>query len=211
MMGGSKWAALRRRWWLAAIVAAAGLGGGGVYAYRRTRLEPRAVLAEALPAWQIARARAGSTTGGPAAQQLIERARRWPEVARGFDALDRAWPDDAALRAASTSVNQALAKAQLPYFVDAYDVGDRRFVLSFDLVARTTWQVGARSVDVVRLRRLDRLNVGLAETFTTAGGLPAVVLDRSEVTAARELPAMYGHTSDRTPTLNHFDKAALGQ
>jgi hypothetical protein len=71
--------------------------------------------------------------------------------------------------------------------------------------------VGARIVDVVRLRRLDRLNVGLEETFTTAGGLPAVVLDRSEITVARELPAMYGHTSDRTPTLNHFDKAALGQ
>src|SRR6476469_9478148 len=90
----------------AGIAPAVVVAGGGAVAYRRLRPDPaREMMRTALPAWQSARTHAGPA-GGDAARELLASARRWPEVAAGFDAMDRAWPKDAEVRAAGKSVNR---------------------------------------------------------------------------------------------------------
>ena len=193
----------------AGIALAAVAAGGGVAAYRRLRPDPaREMMRKALPAWQSARTHAGQA-GGEASRELLASARRWPEVAAGFDAMDRAWPKDAEVRAAGKSVNRALATARLPYFVDIQRVGSQPIALSYELVTRVPWRIGARTVDVLRLRRLDELNIELGMYGATDEGLPVVLVDRIESDLANTLPAMYGREGEMRRHLNDFDRAAL--
>ena len=193
----------------AGIALAVLVAGGGVAAYRRLRPDPaREMMRKALPGWQSARTHAGQA-GGEASRELLASARRWPEVAAGFDAMDRAWPKDAEVRAAGKSVNRALAKARLPYFVDIQRVGSQPIALSYELVARVPWRIGARTVDVLRLRRLDELNVELGMYGATDEGLPVVLVERIESELANMLPAMYGREGEMRRHLNDFDRAAL--
>jgi hypothetical protein len=192
-----------------AVVAAGVMVGGGVVAYRRLRPDPaREMMRKALPAWQAARARVGKP-GGAAARTLLASARRWPEIAAGFEAMDRAWPQEADVRAAAKTVNRALASARLPYFVDIQHVGDQPIALSYELAARVPWRIGARTVEVLRLRRLDRLNIEMGMYGVTDQGLPVVLLDRIESVLAQTLPAMYGREGEMARHLNDFDRVAL--
>jgi hypothetical protein len=123
--------------------------------------------------------------------------------------MDRAWPKDAEVRAAGKSVNRALATARLPYFVDIQRVGSQPIALSYELVTRVPWRIGARTVDVLRLRRLDELNIELGMYGATDEGLPVVLVDRIESVLANTLPAMYGLEGEMRRHLNDFDRAAL--
>ena len=195
----------------AGIVLAAALAGGGVVAYRRLRPDPaREMMRKALPGWQVARSREGQP-GGEAARALLASAGRWPEVAAGFDEMDRAYPKEAEVRAAAGAVNRALAKAGLPYFVDIQRAGSQPVALSYELVTRVPWRIGARTVDVMRLRRLDTLNVEMGMYGITDEGLPVVLLDRIESVLAWTLPAMYGREGEMRRHLNDFDRAALAR
>ena len=71
------------------------------------------------------------------------------------------------------------------------------------------WRIGARTVDVLRLRRLDELNIELGMYGATDEGLPVVLLDRIEADLANTLPAMYGREGEMARHLNDFDRAAL--
>jgi hypothetical protein len=195
----------------AGVVLVAALAGGGVVAYRRLRPDPaREMMRKALPGWQVARSREGQP-GGEAARMLLASARRWPEVAAGFDAMDRAWPNEPGVRAAARTVNRALATAGLPYFVDIQRAGPQPVALSYELVTRVPWRIGARTVDVMRLRRLDTLNIEMGMYGITDEGLPVVLLDRIESVLAWTLPAMYGREGEMRRHLNDFDRAALAR
>jgi len=117
------------------------------------------------------------------------------------------------VRAASASANRALADAGLPYLTSVWMVNDKPYLLSHTLVARVAWHVGPRSIDVLRLRRLDDLGIDFAFDGVTQDGLPVVMLDRVEATAARELPAMYAAPRElpAAKTYNDFDRVALGR
>jgi hypothetical protein len=192
----------------AAIVVAA---AGGVVAFLKLRTDPvREMIAKALPAWQSERSRGGGA-GGEAARDLVARATRWPELAAAFTTLDEVWPDADQFRDAAKTANRALAAAALPYFVDVQRVGRTPVALSYELVTRVAWRIGERTVDVLRLRRLDALNVELAMYGATDEGLPVVLLDRIESTLAEELPEMYGHEPEGGSRLNAFDRVALAR
>jgi len=196
---------------MAGIALAAVLAGGGGLAYRRLRSDPaREMMRKALPAWQSARTHKVQP-GGKSARELLASARRWPDVAAGFAALDRDWPKETEVRAAAKSVNRALAAARLPYFVDIQHVGVQPIALSYELVTRAPWRIGARTVDVLRLRRLDTLNIELGMYGATDQGLPVVLLDRIEAGLAETLPAMYGREGELRRHLNDFDRAALAR
>lgn len=202
-----------KRWLLtAAVLVAAALVGGGVYLIRRPRPDPALELMRAaLPAWQAARARRGSAASGRAARDLVAGAGRWPALASAFETLDRVWPDETAVAAAVKSINRALADAGLRYFTGAEMVADRPFVLSYTLAGRVPWRIGARTVDVLRLRRLDTFNIEFTFEGFTEEGLPVVMLDRVEATLARELPEMYAKRGQgRQGLFNDFDRLALG-
>src|SRR5216110_2623565 len=86
-------------------VAAIAVAGGGAIVYVRLRPDPaREMMRHALPAWQSARAR-GEAAGGEAGRALLASARQWPDVAAGFEAIDRAWPRAEPVRAAAKSIN----------------------------------------------------------------------------------------------------------
>jgi hypothetical protein len=194
-----------------ATVAAVALAGGAVAAYLRLRPDPaREMMRTTLPAWVVARSHTEGA-GGRAARRLIANARRWPEVAAGFEAMDRAWPDDKQTRAAVKTVNRALAAARLPYFIDMQRVNDQPIALTYELVSRVPWRIGARTVDVLRLRRLDTLNIELGLYGATDDGLPIVLLDRIEAGLAGTLPDMFGHKSETAHRLNAFDHTVLAR
>jgi hypothetical protein len=185
-------------------------GAVGAYLVHRPKSDPaRELMQTALPAWQTARAHPGSGPGEPAAQALLAQARGWPALAGALGTLDRAWPEHDGVRDALKAVNQALEGAGLPYFANAYAIGQRPFVLSYRLVAHVPWRIGARTVDVLRLQRLDTLNIELGLFGSTEEGLPVVMLDRIEATLAKELPVMYGHSAEPRSNYNDFDRAAL--
>jgi len=191
------------------LAAAAAVGGPG--ACHRTRPDPaREMMRKTLPAWQSARTH-DEPAGGDASRALIGGARSWPEVAAAFETMDRAWPKEGEVRAAARAVNRALAAARLPYFVDVQRVGQQPIALSYELVARVPWRIGARTLDVLRLRRLDTLNIELGLYGATDEGLPVVLLDRIEAELASALPAMYGREGEMRRHLNDFDRAALAR
>jgi hypothetical protein len=202
-----------RRWFLAVtVVAAAALAGRGVYLRTRPRPEPaRELMRTKLPAWQVARGGKSSAASRPEARALIAAAGRWPALASAFETLDRVWPDEAAVGAAVKSINGALADAGLRYFTNDQMVVGRPYVLSYDLIGRIPWRIGDRNVDVLRLRRLDTLNIEFAFDGFTEQGLPVVMLDRVEAMLARELPAMYAKRGEqRSGRFDDFDRIALG-
>jgi hypothetical protein len=197
--------------WLVAALAVAALGIVGVTLARRPRRDPaRELMREALPSWEILRAHRGP--GGPALAALLERTRRWPQLAEPLGALDRAWPDEAQLRADAQALNHALASAGLPYFTDVWRVGQQPLLLTYDLAARVPWRIGTRTVEVVRVRRLDTLNVEFGLLGSTEHGQPVTLLDRIEAELATDLPAMYGKAARRgATTLNDFDRLVLAK
>jgi hypothetical protein len=149
--------------------------------------------------------------GGPTSRTLVASARRWPAVAAAFEAMDQAWPEDKPMRAAVKTANRALAAAQLPYFIDLQRVNELPIALSYELVTRVPWRIGTRTVDVLRLRRLDSLNIELGLYGQTDDGQPVVLLDRIEAGLATTLPAMYGHKTEDARRLNDFDRAELAR
>lgn len=203
-----------RRWLLLAVIALLALAGGALW-WRHTHLPPdpaRELFRVKLPAWQTERARAWSIANGPAALALLHAARPWPAVAETLRAIDGSWPDDEKVRAAATSANQALRSAGLSYFLDVQTVKEQPIVLSHELRARVSWRIGARSVEVLRLRRLDTMNVELALFGETDKGLPMVFLDRIESSLARELPIVFGQPgAEEGWPHNDFDAAAMAR
>lgn len=198
---------------LAAVLSVAGLG---MYLKLRSRPEPaRELYRKALPAWQTARFR--PNTGGPdskEARALIAAADRWPGLRTELARIDSVWPDDAAVRAAAEATNRAAQAAGLGYFIDVQNIRQRPILLTYEVAHRTTWQAGERKIELLRLRRLDSLNVELAMLGETQGAQPRVLLDRIEATLARELPLMYpvgGKPAPSPPNypMNEVDHAAL--
>jgi hypothetical protein len=197
--------------WLAPVAAIAAVCGIGVHFALRPRVDPaRELMRTELPTWESVRAR--SDAGGPQLAALLARARPWPALAAPLEALDRAWPDEAAMRDASRSLNLALGGAGLPFFTDVWRVGEQPIVLTYQLAARVPWRIGARTVEVMRLRRLDTLNVEFGLLGSTEHGQPVALLDRVEAELAMDLPAMYGKAArPGAVRLNDFDRLAFAK
>lgn len=209
-------ARIRKRRWPLLVLALATLAGGGTatYLWRRPRPLPDPALElmrTTLPRWELERNRPWSKPAGPKGV-LVVGAQRWPALAKAFEDVDRAWPEEAPVRAATASVNRALADAGLPYLASVWIVYDKPYVLSHALVARVPWHMGARTIEVLRLRRLDDIGIDFAFDGVTQDGLPVVMLDRVEATLARELPAMYATRRElRSSDFSDFDRAALAR
>ena len=214
---------MRRPWLI--LCLALPLVLGGVLAYRALRPRPapdRELYRKVLPAWQAARFRPMSSAESAEARALLQAAKPWPELAAELARLDQAWPDEDAVRKAVEATNRAARAAGLPYYLDVQLVRDRPIVLTYEVTQRTPWRSGDRSVELLRVRRLDTLNVELAMLGETQGTSPRVLLDRIEASLARELPLMLppggagAGATKATPLglsdgmkLNEADEAAL--
>jgi hypothetical protein len=199
--------------WLVPVTVTAALAGLGFHLVLRPRVDPaRHLIAKVLPAWEAVRGRSGTYAGGPWGRDLVAGARRWPAVATALETLDRVWPEEAPVRDAVRGLNGALAGAALPYAIDVWMVNGRPILLTHTLLARVPWRIGDRTVDVLRLRRLDELNVELGLLGATTEGLPAVMVDRVEAELTRDVRAMFGkHEETTRPASDDFDAAVLAR
>src|SRR5262245_58540829 len=174
------------------LSVAAALGAAALLVWRRTRPDPAQVLfAEAIPDWQVERARAGSGAGGEAARAMLRAAVPFPAVAPELARLDEAWPDERAVRASAAALNQALRAAGLRYFLDVQPVNGKPIVLTYAVEREVPWRAGERRVTVIRIRRLDRLNIEMGLYGETDGTQPLVFLDRIESRLVTDLPAAF--------------------
>lgn len=209
---------MKTRTILLGLAAVLSITGVGAYLKLRARPEPaRELYRKALPAWQAARFR--PDLGGPdskEARALLAAAAPWPGLRTELARLDAVWPDDTAVRAAAEATNRAAQAAGLGYFIDVQNIRQRPILLTYEVAHRAQWQAGERKIELLRLRRLDSLNVELAMLGETQGAQPRVLLDRIEASLARELPLMYpaggkpAPSSPNYPT-NEVDLAALAR
>lgn len=210
----------RRRWLLAitglGMLALAVAVGVGLRARRPTTDAAQQLFARTLPHWQVVRAQALARGGTPATDtaELSTAAQRWPGVAQALARLTAAWPDEASTRAAVADLNAGLHAAALPYFADVQMVQGRPMVLTYTVEARVPWAAGEGRVQVLRLRRLDRLNIEMAMLGETEGSQPLVLMDRLEATLASDLPTAFsdGVSAGRTAgTQDEVERIALAQ
>ena len=178
----------------------------------RLRRDPLGELfGEALPAWQIARTRPeGVARAEPARRMEKLAARRMPELVPLLALLDIDWPDDAKVRADASEVNAALRRRGVPYFLDVQAIRDQPIVLTYEREAIVPWRLEggeARAVDVIRIRRLDRINIEMGLYGETERSQPLVYLDRVEARLASELPAAFA----TRPEQDEVERAVLAQ
>jgi hypothetical protein len=67
-------------------------------------------------------------------------------------------------------------------------------LLTYEIAARARWELGARHVEVLSVRRLDHLNVELAALGHSHGDRPVVLLDEVEREVVRHLQAAQAPT-----------------
>lgn len=177
----------------------------------RLRRDPlRELFAEAIPAWQVARTRPdGAARAEPARRMERLAARRLPALVGLFDRLDGEWPDDAKVRAVASEINAALRAREVPYHLDVQPIREQPIVLTYERQAVVPWRLPeGRAVDVVRIRRLDHLNIEMGLYGEAAvRGEPVVYLDRIEARLADELPRAF---QDR-PGGDEVEQAVLAQ
>ena len=198
----------------AGLLLTLALGAGAVVYKTRPRPAPaRTLFQETLPGWQVARFRAGSAADAATAVQ--REAQAWPALAAALARLDQAWPDEAAVRDAAEGANRAALSSGLPYFLDVQHVREQPIVLTYEVVSRRSWRAGAQQVTVLRVRRLDKLNVELAMLGETQGGVPRVLLDRIEASLTHDLPLLLAPGGAAIPgargRVNDADRAAFAR
>jgi hypothetical protein len=77
-------------------------------------------------------------------------------------------------------------------------------VLSYEILERARWTLGERSVELLRVRRLDTINVEMGLLGHAGGDQPVVLMDRLEAQLSDELPEAY----DEKARGNEIDRAA---
>jgi hypothetical protein len=180
--------------WLALGLGLVALTAVVVVALPRGRHGADLLYAEQIPKWQVHRSAELRKADGPAAQAMLRTARGWPAVAAALSMLDQSYPDDVPDRIAQ--VNRAAWEAKLPYWLDAQTVKGRPVLLSYRVEGVATWRSEEKQVEVLRLRRLDNLNVELGLLGQSSSNGPLIFLDRIEDELVEELSKTPGTRKD---------------
>jgi hypothetical protein len=92
-------------------------------------------------------------------------------------------------------LNRAASANGLRFWVDVQGINGKPILLTYELEKRTPWKMGASQVDVLRVRRLDRLNIEMGMEGLTNDEGPAVFLDRLEPNLTYELQQAFAEKS----------------
>jgi hypothetical protein len=195
---------VRKAMW-ALLAAAVAAGGAAAWWFARATPEDpaRVFFRRDLPKWVVDRAGGGASVHG-AGERLIAAAAPWPGVQQSVRTLDEGWPDRARVREAAAALNKAARDAGLAFWVDVQIAWEKPVVLSYEVSGRALWKLAERSVEVLRARRLDTINVEMGLLGHAGGDQPVVLVDRLEVGVTRDLPEAYGEA----PEGNAVDLAA---
>lgn len=119
--------------------------------------------------------------GEPCALPEEKRAGLSPALLERVLAVGAAYPDRAAVTAASAALDDALATAGVPVLIDVQPWQDTTLLLAYELVAKHVWRHGDKALPVVRVHRLDHTNIEPAWLGHAGREAPLVLLDKLEV------------------------------
>lgn len=119
--------------------------------------------------------------GEPCTLPDDKRAGLSPALLERVLAVGTAYPDRAAVTAASAQLDEALATAGVPVLIDVQPWRDTTLLLAYQVVARRVWRHGDRALPVVRVHRLDHTNIEPAWLGHAGRDAPLVLLDKLEV------------------------------
>lgn len=190
------------------IVIVLGLAAvGGWFATRPAPERPeRTLFARTLPAWNVERL--NHRDGASERARLLDEAAPWPEVRAALEAMTDAYGGET--RPFLEKVKQldaAIERAGLPYWIDAPRTGDKQWVTSYDILGSSTWTLATgASTRVLRVRRLDRMNLEMAFLGHAGGSDPVVLQDRIEA----ELLELMQDAYDTVPRAGAVESASRG-
>jgi hypothetical protein len=171
--------------WVVLLVAALGLVVGSIWWLSRGQPNAERLYGELIPAWQIHRSTELRQRDSKAAGAMLRAARPWPALATALQGLDSNYPDDVPAHAAT--INRAARSAGVPFWLDVQTVKSRGVVLSYRIDGIHTWRSADKTVEILRLRRVDHLNVELGILGQASSNGPLVFLDRIEDELVDEL------------------------
>lgn len=193
---------------LAAIVLAALAAGGAWLWWARTRPPPpppseRLLFERKIPGWITSRAREDLH----AIELSIAKdlAQPWPALVQALDGIDQAWPDVPKTKAAVAALNGAAAQAGLRYWVDVVVWRKLPYLLTYEVLGRTRWRLGAAEKELLRVRRLDHVNIEMGYLGHAGGDLPVVLVDRLEPAVLESLQKAFA----QEPEGNAVNRAAI--
>lgn len=157
------------------------IGAGGWFVNRPVAETPEhALFARALPGWSIERL--NDRDGAGHRRLLLEAANPWPGLVDPLARMTDAYGlETKVFREAVKAVNAAAAAAGLTYWVDAPRTAGKQWVTTYDVLGRSRWTLDqGASTNVLRVRRLDRVNLEMAFLGHADGSEPVVLFDRVE-------------------------------
>ncbi|HEY3448428.1 MAG TPA: hypothetical protein VGK67_18880 [Myxococcales bacterium] len=192
---------------LVLIVLAAG-GAGAFWWFKKSQPPPppppeRLLFERKIPGWATARARKDlHFVEMEAAKDL---ARPWPGIVEALSAIDQAWPGEEKTKAAVAKLNEAARAAGLAYWVDVVAYRDLPYLLTYEVLARSTWQLEGATKRLLRVRRLDHVNIEMGYLGHAGGDVPVVLVDRLEPSVMESVAKAFAEA----PEGNAVNQAAL--
>ncbi len=172
---------------------AVAIAGGAYYWHRQSRAEPdpaEELFRVALPGWIVERAR-DSIEVDKATAELFAKAERWPKLRQRLEAIDAVWPEVAPVKTATAGLNGTARESGLAYWVDVQVVRKQPILMTYRILGRARWLSGDAAVEVLRVERLDNLNIEMGLGGHAGGDLPVVLVDRVEESVMGELDAAF--------------------
>jgi hypothetical protein len=180
-------------------------GGVALYVWK-TRPVPedpaRLLFRQAIPEYGLARARHRGGDGKKEREALFAAAASAPALFPALEALSAAWPDERGVKDAVADLDDRARKAALPYWIDAQSWNGLPLLLAYDLAGSSRWTTSERAVEVLRVRRLDSVNVEMGLLGHNGGERAVVLLDRVE----DELMGVLDRVYQTTPPGNEVDR-----
>lgn len=180
-------------------------GGVALYLWKSRPVpeDPARVLfRQAIPEYALSRSRRSGGDGKRERDALFAAAARVPVLAPSLEALVAAWPDERGVKDAVADLDDRARQAALPYWIDAQSWNGFPLLLSYDLAGLSRWSTSERAVEVLRVRRLDAVNVEMGLLGHNGGERAVVLLDRVEAEVMDVLDRAY----QPTPPGNEVDR-----
>ncbi|MGC4114252.1 MAG: hypothetical protein QM765_06465 [Myxococcales bacterium] len=196
----------RRIAFVAVLLVAA--GAGGLWWSRRSQPPPppppeRVLFERKIPGWATAKARKDMPFAE--LQAAKDLAKPWPAIVEALEAIDRAWPSEEKTKAAVASLNEAAGEAGLAYWVDVVVYAKLPYLLTYDVLARSTWELEGKRKLLLRVRRLDHVNIEMGYLGHAGGDVPVVLVDRLEPSVMESIEKSFKEAPDG----NAVNQAAL--
>lgn len=194
---------------LAVAIALLAACAGAAFAWLRRSQPPpppppeRLLFERKILGWATAKARKDMPFAELEAAKDL--AKPWPAIVAALDEVDRAWPSEEKTKVAVAKLNEAARAAGLSYWVDVVAYRDIPYLLTYEVLARSVWELEGKAKLLLRVRRLDHVNIEMGYLGHASGDVPVVLVDRLEPAVMESVAKAYSERPDG----NAVNQAAL--